>query len=190
MRLEEGNKSEKQEALWALAKIDPRGSRIRTAVTETLDDSDPEVQFWAVRVVRNFEAHEKVLVPALIRMLNDRRAAPMALQTLAEIGPGADSALPRIRELLTGADTYSALCAAAALYKLTDGDPVAEEVLMNGLNGADRDPRVSTLYTLRRFGIISPQIRQALLQIERHDPDKEAREQASEILRRAQDKIP
>jgi len=112
------------------------------ALSRALSDEDDEVRIESAAALAKMGFVTDELLDTLVRQLQPERPvhAPTrwAIQTLGEIGPKANSATPRLIEILKGDDSLLAVDAARALGRI--GTPRSDDVppLLAALNHQDR----------------------------------------------------
>jgi HEAT repeat protein len=108
-------------------------------VLQLIEDDDAGIRTYAARFLGEF-AHWPEATEAATRLLDDANAdvRQAATHALAEIGPPARAALPRLTELLQDTRKRYHIYAACALWKIDRRKETAVPVLARALRGRQR----------------------------------------------------
>ena len=113
-----GDKSDavRRKAAYALGRIDPEPGAAVTALIALLTDANPDVRGAAQSALA---AQGSAAVPKLVALLSDKLVVrDPAIAALAEIGPGAAAAIPKLKEFMLHPEMGAAAPAGAALAKI------------------------------------------------------------------------
>jgi hypothetical protein len=115
-------------ALKGLGALGPAATPALEAIRSLAVDSEDWVRATAVAALWAVGRDRAEVMPLLLDLLDGSRGAAASADVLAEIGPPAEAALPRLRMQLTHEDPWVRVCCAAALWEI-GGEPEAPPVL-------------------------------------------------------------
>jgi hypothetical protein len=124
-----------QVVLVALRLIGPAAVDAVPAVRYLLDDGKPETEIAAASTLFKITGDPEASLPVLVRHLDgDAHQIRSAAEAIAEIGPAASSAVPKLQELAHGgrAEQWTNLEVARALWR-TAGDSATAVPLLTAL---------------------------------------------------------
>jgi HEAT repeat protein len=113
-----GDKSDavRRKAAYALGRIEPDPDAAVTALIALLTDANPDVRGAAQSALA---AQGSAAVPKLVELLSDKLVVRgPAIAALADIGPGAGAAIPKLKELMLRPEMGAAAPAGDALAKI------------------------------------------------------------------------
>jgi HEAT repeat protein/outer membrane protein assembly factor BamB len=179
----------RRRAASALGALGGTSDAIVAALTDALVDSDRRVRDFAMTAL---EQHEKIVsdaVPALLARLESategEQIRRQALLTLAEIGPAAASAVPKLIELVVVDDPVIRRLATGALFAVRDASPAAVAVLIGAAADPDREVRQLALTALGHLrAAASDAVPVLLALLDDADADPADRQFAATALRR------
>ncbi|MEQ8786334.1 MAG: HEAT repeat domain-containing protein [Pirellulaceae bacterium] len=105
-------------ALATLATFGPAVRPFQEKLIEKLEDSSMDVRKRAVQALAQAALPPDKVVPLLVAQLDDESTVLDALQALGAMGPAAKAALPKIRELADGENSYVAKFARQAVRRI------------------------------------------------------------------------
>ncbi len=150
--LTDEDKLARHSAIAALAEIGRNAMVALPALNEAMKSEDSLIRVFAARAIFRLGKTDDAL-PVLVEGLQDedldvRRSA---VETLAEIGPDAGSAVSALSEAMKREDSLIRVLAARAIFRLGKTDD-ALRVLVEGLQNEDLDVRRSAVKTLAEIG--------------------------------------
>jgi len=181
------------EAAEDLGQVGPPARDALAALRLALDDPDAHVRVYAALALGRIDKDDKLALPALLAGLKEK-AGPVrraAVAALAELAPRDGAAVPELLRALTDdPDKVVRAGAAFALGRVAAwgnqaGDPPAG-VLAALLNAVEDDkdelPRLWSIWSLRRFGLVAKPAIPALKAGAQREPEE--RELALDTLAR------
>ncbi|MCR9296322.1 MAG: HEAT repeat domain-containing protein [bacterium] len=149
--------------LGALEVVGPKASSLAAAVSQLVEHPADSVRQVAINTYAAIQADKSVLTGRLIDALNDKEwtVRKVAAERLAEIGPAAKAAVPRLFELLGSEDDSD-----SASNAIREIDAAPSEAMSLFMDNLDSDDRRTRFYAMFLLGKIGPQASAALPRLE------------------------
>lgn len=154
--LQSSNYSSRSEALRVLEQLTDTGLKnkdLAAQLVKTLQQPEPSWKLQVVRALRKLGAEEKTAIDTLIEMID--KSTPYrssALTVLAEFGPTAKDAVPRLQTYLQDPQTLARLHTAEAIIALDPGQAkVVQPVLQDLMRSSSTTYGVTAAVLLWRL---------------------------------------